>query len=288
MSQNLTSKPASQVHHFTLGSFTGVVINDGQLEFPPTIAAPTASPQELDRALIEIGLVPGKPLILDMNFLVVNTSEHVVLIDSGAGNILAGLQAAGIDPTSIDTVVLSHAHPDLIGGLLDQNGQPRFSHARHVLPRVEWEFWSSEPKLGELLVPDDQREWLRSAPHSVFPAIRDCLDLIEFGQEIVPGITTVAAVGHTPGQVAIEVSSDGKRLLYMADAMTHAELQFSHIEWVGPVDNWPAHSILTRRQLLNSAAKPDTLAMAAHFTFPGIGRVTSDSQTSGWHWAPIQ
>lgn len=286
MSQNPTSSP--EVHHFTLGSFTGVIINDGHLQFPPEVAAATALPQELDRALREAGLTPGELLTLDLNFLVVNTGEHVVLIDSGAGNIVAGLQEAGIDPTSIDTVVLSHAHPDHIGGLLEESGRPRFSRARHFLPRVERDFWATNPGLGELLVPDDQREWLRSAPRSILPALGDRLDLIEFGQEVVPGIAIVAAVGHTPGHAAVELTSEGKRLLYMADAMTHAGLQFPHLEWVGGVDNWPAHSILTRRRLLDRAVAPDTLAMAAHFPFPGIGRVIKDGETSGWKWAPVQ
>ncbi|MBA2681561.1 MAG: MBL fold metallo-hydrolase, partial [Ktedonobacteraceae bacterium] len=240
------------------------------------------------RALSEAELVPGELLTLDLNFLVVNTGEHTVLIDSGMGNIVAGLQAAEIDLTSIDTVVLSHAHPDHIGGLLDENGRPRFSHARHILPRVEWDFWITNPSLGELLVSDDQREWLRSAPRSVFPAIRDRLELVEFGQEVIPGITVVEAIGHTPGHAAIELTSEGKRLLYMADAMTHAGLQFPHLEWVGGVDNWPAHSILTRRRLLDHDAGSDTLVMAAHFPFPGIGRVTKGDQPGRWHWEPIR
>ena len=287
MSQNPTSNRVPEVYRFSLGSFTGVIIDDDHVQFPPEIAAPTASPQELNRALSEIGLVPGEPLTLGLNVLVINTGEHVVLIDTGIGNIIAGFQVAGIDPTSIDTVVLSHAHPDHIGGVLDKDGKPRFSRARHILPRVDWDFWTSNPALGELLVPDEQREWLRSTPRVVLPVIRDRLELVEFGQEVVPGITILAAVGHTPGHSAVEVNSDGKRLLYMADAMTHAGLQFPHIEWVGAVDNWPAHSILTRRQLLARAAESNSLAMASHFTFPGIGRVTGDDQTGEWHWAPV-
>jgi glyoxylase-like metal-dependent hydrolase (beta-lactamase superfamily II) len=232
-------------------------------------------------------LVPGEPLMLGLNVLVVDTGEHVVLIDTGTGNICAGLQAAGIDPASIDTVILSHAHPDHIGGVLEESGQLRFTHARHILPRVEWDFWTSNPSLGELLVPDEQKEWFRSVADRVLPTLRGRFDLAEFGQEVVPGLTLLAAVGHTPGQAAVMVNANGQRLLYVADAITHAGLQFPHIEWVGPVDNWPAHSVRTRRHLLARAVENDALIMAAHFTFPGIGRVSADEQTGKWNWHPL-
>jgi len=54
------------------------------------------------------------------------------------------LQAAGIEPADVDTVVITHAHPAHVGGTLDDEGQPVYASARYYLGKEEWEFWTSE------------------------------------------------------------------------------------------------------------------------------------------------
>jgi len=121
----------------------------------------------------------------------------------------------------------------------------------------------------------------------VLPAIADQLRLVEFGTEFATGMSLVPAVGHTPGHAAVSISSGGQRLLHFGDLITVPALQLRHTDWVGPVDNWPAHTVASRRRLLDQALEPATLTMASHFPFPGVGQVTTDGTEGGWSWQPV-
>jgi glyoxylase-like metal-dependent hydrolase (beta-lactamase superfamily II) len=96
----------------------------------------------------------------------VETGRHVVLIDTGAGPggrssgaILARLEVAGIRPRNVDTVILTHAHPDHIGGTVGAGNRPVFTNARHVLSEYEWEFWTrANPDLTAMRVPHEIRD----------------------------------------------------------------------------------------------------------------------------------
>lgn len=277
-----------QTHRFPLGAFTVHVVNDGDVTFPVAMFGVTAQPQELVAARLALGL--GEQLTMPMNVVVVDTGAHRVLVDGGAGpglpnagRLRVGLAHAGIDPASIDTVVVSHLHPDHVGGLLGGDGALTFAAARHVLPREEHAYWAADPALGELNVPGEQRAYLRQAARQFLARAGDRLERLEFGAEVVPGVTLVRAVGHTPGHAAIEVHSGGERLLHVVDAFAWPDLHVPHPEWVGVVDSWPAHLIPTRRALLEQAgADRDTRVLGYHWPFPGVGRVTRDGD--GWRY----
>ena len=204
----------------------------------------------------------------------------------GTGQLLPSLRAAGVAPADITTVVLTHAHPDHILGLLGADGLPVFAAARHVMARPEWDFWATDPSLGELAIDAATREQFRAAPRAVLPAIRDRLELVDFGGEVAPGIVALAAPGHTPGHMALEITSGGERLLHLVDAATHPVLHLRHTDWFSPVDNWPAHSVPTRRRLLDRAAEERPLVLGYHFEFPGLGWVVRHGEAD-WRWEPI-
>ena len=212
-----------------------------------------------------------------------------MLVDTGAdgldpntGRLLRNLQAVGIGTGDIDTVILTHGHPDHIGGNTDAEGKPTFPKARYVMWKEEWNFWTS----GQAETLDEHEECFAFARKNLLP-IQQQLDLIDHEAEIVPGIRAVAAPGHTSGHMAVAISSKGKQLLCISDAFIHP-IHIEHPEWHAAIDMAPEQLMNTRRLLLNKAATEKALMLAFHFPFPGVGHVVrreqdgNGSRSKGW------
>ena len=224
--------------------------------------------------------------------LLIETGRHVVLVDTGAGNasrstgaIRARLDVAGLRPKDVDTVVLTHAHPDHIGGAVDARGRPAFPHARYVLAESEWEFWmASRADLGGMRLPADLKVGIGSTARTYLHALRFQVEPIDREAEIAPGVRVILAPGHTPGHLALLVSSEGQHLLDIADAAVHP-LHLEQPEWENGFDLASAAAGRTRRDLLERAVAEGMRVMAFHFPFPSVGRVAARPE-GGWHWTP--
>jgi len=215
-----------------------------------------------------------EPLTFCRNILLVDTGDKRVLIDTGMGqsdpndpgHLLDQLQAEGITPESIDTVVITHYHQDHIGGLLDHVGNPIFPKARLVVPSQEHDYWMREDILAGVDAPDAAR--LRQT----FAAYAERLTLMDDTADIEPGIHYVPAPGHSPGHRAVHIESKDARLLHIVDTI-HMPIQLNALD-AAPFD-WqqPNIAIATRRALLARAESENLLLMAYHFPFPGLGCV---------------
>ena len=275
-----------------------MAVSDGTHTYaPPTFPPPAtflfanAPKEHLEQTLREHNLQPEQwtEWISPYICLVVNTGKHQVLVDTGAGGLdpntgklLQNLQAAGIAPGDIDTVILTHGHPDHIGGNVVSEGKPAFPNARFVIWKEEWDFWTSD--LAELKVEEHLKELLLTTARKNLPPIQDQLDLVDHETEIVPGIRVVAAPGHTPGHMAVVIASDGEQLLYISDAVLHP-IHVEQPEWYAAFDFAPWQVTITRRRLLNKAAAEKALVLAFHFPFPGLGHVIQKGEQ--WKWQPI-
>ncbi len=114
-------------------------------------------------------------------------------------------------------------------------------------------------------------------------AVKEHLDLVEVDMEILPGIRTIGAFGHTPGHMGLEIRSKGQTLLNLADSALHP-LQLEYPEWYGRVDVLPEQMIETRIRLLERAAREKTLVLFFHFEMPSLGHVEKDDNR--WRWRP--
>ena len=220
--------------------------------------------------------------------LLIRTGEHLALVDTGAGSLgpTTGqlpltLAQLGIGPSDIDLVVITHAHPDHLGGNTDAQGELRFPTAQWVMSEREWQFWTGGEAEREL--PEHGRDVLLGFALRNLSVIKDRVRLVSGDEEILPGIRVVPAPGHTPGHVAVIVQSKGQSLYGLSDVVLHPA-HMREPQWVAVVDMLPTQTVATRRSLLGAAAAEEALVMAFHFPFPGLGRVLP--KADGWQWTP--
>lgn len=289
---------SSEAYRFDVGGFRCVAVSDGTFAYPhPSknvfINFFVNAPEDrLKRALREHGIVheQWEEYVSPYTCLVISEGKEHVLVDTGAGGLApttgrlaTNLRAQGIAPEDIDTVILTHGHPDHVGGVVDGEGRPAFPNAAYVMWRDEWSFWAEDPDLSGLRVDEHGKEILVKAAQYALDRIDDRLELVEREAEVRPGISAVSAPGHTPGHMGVELVSGDARLLHVADAVLHPV----HIEQPGWCSSVAFDAVKvkdSRLRLFNKAVSEKAKVMAPHFPFPGLGSVVPKGEA--WQWRP--
>lgn len=133
-------------YRFKLGDFECVSLSDGSLDYPLQNFFANVPKAQIEEALRQRNL-PIDYITTPYTYLYIHTGEHRVLVDMGAGDLapttgrlLQSMKGAGIDPADIDMVIITHAHPDHVGGTLDEEGKPVYPNARYYIWKDEWNF----------------------------------------------------------------------------------------------------------------------------------------------------
>jgi len=274
-------------YRFKLGAIEITVVSDGTLAFP-------AETLWLDRAEDARGLLtstfqPPSPVGLEINTILVNTGDKLVLIDAGCGadkfqktngRLLGNLAAAGYAPGDIDTILFTHFHFDHLWGISDHdNASLLFPSAEFVASETEVAFWSA-PDLADKLPPAQQPGVTQVNLKLAAPRLR----LIKANAEVVPGVTTFGTPGHTPGHLAVNISSGSEELLLTGDVVVNSAVSFLHPEWPFGFDIDVPLATKTRMAFLDRAAADKTLVGSYHLPFPGFGHVVREGR--GYRWVP--
>jgi len=223
----------------------------------------------------------------------VNTGKQLVLFDTGNGALpreyeqlskrlppgqtATRLGAAGYKPEDIDVIVITHGHPDHIGGLVE-GGKPVFPNARYVLGADEFDFW----KRGENV--REARKFNRELFMKICVPLADRSSFIKPGDEVVPGISAVDAAGHSPGLLAFHIESNGKRFMITADTCTQYVMAVQRPEWHFEMDDDKDKAVTTRKRILDMLAAERLFVASFHMPFPGIGYV--EKGRDGYRWVP--
>ena len=275
---------------FNLGKFEVTVLSDGMNSTPLRFSASNIPETQL-KDYLRANQLPTDTRLSHLNVCLINTGDKLVLVDTGAGdnftetagNLLASLAAAGYSPEDIDIVMITHGHPDHIWGIFDDFAEEaRFPNARYVIDTVEWDYWMAEDL--ESRMPEGFKFFATGAQRNLGP-IADLTARIEVGAEVVPGISTLSARGHTPGHMAVVAQSEGESLLIVGDAITHPFISLEHPEWQPQMDMDKDVAVQTRKNLLDMAAKDRMLMASYHMPFPGVGHVAHTNKT--FRWVPL-
>jgi glyoxylase-like metal-dependent hydrolase (beta-lactamase superfamily II) len=198
-----------------------------------------------------------------------------------AGQFQTNLAAAGIDPKTVDVVVISHFHGDHINGLLGSDGKAHYPNAEVMVPAGEWTFWMDDAQMSKAAGTPLEGNFRNC--RRVFDALGRKVTQYEAGKEVAPGITSVASPGHTLGHVSHIVASGSDRVLIQADITAGAAFLFvKNPDWQFGFDMDKPLAVQTRRKLYDMAIAEKMPVQAFHAPFPGLVRVEKDG--NGYRW----
>jgi len=246
---------------FHIGNIPCWTVSDGITAFAVERFFANAPADQLSQALKQHPVVDSR-IPTHLNCLLMYIDGSYVLVDTGmggsrpgTGQLIASIRSLGLTSESIRYVVLSHTHGDHMGGIAS------FPEAQVILSAVEWEVCTEAVR------------------QEVKPATRS-LRLVTDGELILPGLTAVAAPGHSAGQIGVLLESASSSLHYTADVVAHM-LHVSQPGWYIAADSDPEQAIRTRHSLLEAAAQTRRQLFGYHLPFPGLYQITRTANGFG-------
>ena len=238
----------------------------------------------LHRELEQRGLTLSE-MEVGYNCMLVDTGESRVLIDVGwgqgipdrQGSVAKNLLALGIEPHEIDWIVFTHEDGDHILGLVNPDGVPVYPNARCIMWKEGWDYFQSTDW-------DERPDEIAAMGRLILPVLEERCEFIDTHVEFLPGFRLIPSTGHRPGHTVVEISSEGKKLLNLGDALV-LPLQVEFPEWATVFDTLPDKAAEDRLRLLDLAAAEETQVFAFHFPFPAVGSI--ERQGEGYKWHPV-
>lgn len=274
------------VYRFKLGDFEVTNILDGFRigPGPHPIFGNNQTPETVQAYATSQGLPPTKLETVFTN-TVVNTGRELVLFDTGngkarmatAGKLTDGLAAAGYKPEQIDVVVVTHGHPDHIGGLME-GGKPIYPNARYFFGTVEFDYWKKGENLAEARKPNRDQFMQVAVPFA------EKAKFLKGEGEVVPGIRAVEVFGHSPGMLAFHIESNGQRVLNWADVANNHVFAVQQPDWHVGFDHDKAAGAATRRRIFDMVSSEKLAVIGYHMPFPSLGYV--EKSGTSYRWVP--
>ncbi len=263
------------------GNFTITAISDGYLNAGLDFLS-NIDPAEASRMQSDAG--QKEPSAVHINCYLVRGAGHTILIDGGAGGIKqwggrlrANLSLAGVDPSEIDTILLTHAHPDHVGGLVNTAGEMAFPNAELVVHRRELEFWEDDANLSRA---SERARGNFLIARKVFDAYRDKRRTFD-AEEVLPGIRAMPLAGHTEGHTGYLVESHDSGLLVWGDIVHFPNIQISRPDVSIAFDQDPSLAATTRSRLLDMVSSEGLVIAGMHLGELGFARIKRASGSYG-------
>jgi len=285
-----SGKQVPGFYRYKVGDFEVTAFNDGFVKAAKLEALVVNQPLENIQKVVEDAFIPKDDLRIHFNPLLVNTGAKLVLFDTGLadmgaptqGQLLANMAAAGVDPKSIDTVIITHFHVDHISGIRPKSGIASFPNAEIMIPAEEWAWWTNDAETSK--VADVWKPQIANVKRVFEPIAKD-LKRFEYGKELVPGITSVDARGHSPGHAAFVISSGNAKLMYIGDVTNHPAIFARNPEFRLWADMIPDLALTNRRKILDMLAAERMAMTGYHYPFPAVGYISK--RGNGYDFNPV-
>ncbi|WP_434383029.1 MBL fold metallo-hydrolase [Melittangium boletus] len=275
-------------YRYMLGDFEITVLSDGTVpqEVEKLLHAPPAKVQSLLSAAYLTS-----PVETSINAYLINTGTALYLVDTGAGelfgpaggHLVTALRAAGYQPEQIDAVLLTHIHGDHSGGLM-MAGKPVFPNAVVYAHQREAAYWLDAANVAKAA--ESHKPYFQEARAALSPYVAaGKLKTFEGNAELLPGIWTQEAPGHTPGHTFYVARSQGQKLVFWGDIMHVAAVQFADPSVTIQYDVDSKAAAAQRAKAYADAAKQGYTVAGDHVSFPGLGRLKA--QGKGYAWVPV-
>jgi glyoxylase-like metal-dependent hydrolase (beta-lactamase superfamily II) len=276
-------------YRMMLGDFEVTALSDGTVRLPvdKLLHEPAAKTQ----AALSASFLGAPPTETSVNAFLVNTGAKLVLIDAGAGGLFGptlgklveSLRAAGYRPEQVDEILITHMHPDHIGGLF-ANGAALFPNATVRADKRDADYWLSAQNMEKAT--GDTKDMFQGAMASLKPYVdAGRFQPFQGSATIVPGVRTLSSYGHTPGHTSYVVESKGQKLIVIGDLIHVGAVQFDNPGVTIVFDTDQKTAAAARAAVFATAGKEGDLVAAAHLSFPGLGHLRRAGK--GWRWVPV-
>ncbi|MGX9355135.1 MBL fold metallo-hydrolase [Roseobacteraceae bacterium S113] len=274
---------------YRIGAATVHVLSDGFIPLGPEMLN-GVTPDEF-ATLLEAAHISSDAHPTAVNAFLVEIGDRKIMIDAGTGDILgptAGrltevLDALGVDPASIDTVIFTHLHGDHIGGVVSPNGNP-FVNAALRVASADIDFWTSADIQAQ--APDAFKPAFDLA-RAALGGFGDRVDPFASQEtSLAPGLTTVPLPGHTVGHTGLMLESEGEALFITADIFHVPAVQLVMPNVTIGFDTDQDMARKTRLKTLDMIATDKVMMGGSHIALPGLGHL--DAAGSGYRWTPAR
>jgi glyoxylase-like metal-dependent hydrolase (beta-lactamase superfamily II) len=256
---------------FKIGKLDLFVLHDTQFVMPNNNKVFVIDQtQEAVSAVLQKAGAPTDTITLSVDTLLLKDGKRLILMDTGigakgGGKLIDSLALVGFSPDDVTDVLITHAHGDHVGGLVDTNGLLRFPKATIRMTKAEWAFMQTGAQTTELA-------------KQISPKVKT----FEPGSKISPAVRAVIIKGHTPGHTGYLITSGANKLLNVGDTVHSSILSLAKPEWAIGFDSDKPVAEQSRLKLLQSLSQSGEMIFSVHFPYPGLGLIKKDADAYIW------
>ncbi|WP_202741078.1 MBL fold metallo-hydrolase [Acinetobacter sp. 'aerobic (ED)'] len=267
---------------FKIGEFLVNVLNDGEMNVSLDLLSGIAINEATE---LQNQVDIDKINTININAYLIRSSGKTILVDTGlgklnstAGFLLEELNSIGVFPEDIDTILITHAHPDHIGGLLNEDGQVIYKNAELYLHSLEFEYWMDDYQLEKA---SERGKRNFQLVRNILKAYENVLNFTD-KKTIMNGIRPILLAGHTPGHTGFYIESNNQSLLIWGDIIHFPNIQLKDPSITIAFDCDTHQAVATRKKILEQVVIDDQLVAGMHLGKMGFAHISCDHKKESY------